>query len=139
MEEIMATYDKNPAGTGMTLSGGEPFEQAGLLAVLAELVHLRGGNIITYTGYRWETLQERSRSEADIQALLQETDLLIDGRFVQEKRTLEAPFVGSSNQRLIALSSRGNDLLEAIPSPPDHIRNERIPHAGIGCDTDHAV
>ena len=55
-----------------------------------------------------------------------ETDLLIDGPFVLAKRCLEAPFVGSSNQRLIALSPLGNKLLADIPELPEGPRIERI-------------
>ena len=115
VDDILAIYDRHPTLDGMTLSGGEPFEQAGELAKVAAEVHARGDNIITYTGYRHEVLKKRAKDEPGIAALLAETDLLIDGRFMLAFKTLEAPFVGSSNQRLIALSEAGNAILDTIP------------------------
>ena len=52
-----------------------------------------------YTGYVWEDLLK----EADParMALLREVDVLVDGRFILEQRTLELRFRGSKNQRLI--------------------------------------
>lgn len=114
IDRVLALYDQNPLRRGITLSGGDPFEQAGAAADLARAIHQRGGDVITYTGYRLEQLQRKETS--GIQALLSETDLLIDGPFVEAKRCLEVPFVGSLNQRLIALSERGNHLLTSIPA-----------------------
>jgi len=125
-DEILALYDQHPACRGITLSGGEPFLHGGPLAQLAEAIHQRGGDVVTYTGYRLEKLRELARTDEHILALLGETDLLIDGPFVLAKRCLEAPFVGSSNQRLIALSPLGNKLLADIPELPEGPRIERI-------------
>ncbi len=36
-----------------------------------------------------------------VQALLAETDLLIDGPFIEEQKNLELAFRGSENQRVI--------------------------------------
>ena len=41
--------------------------------------------------------------DESINALLRETDLLIDGPFQSENRDLTLPFRGSSNQRIIEL------------------------------------
>lgn len=124
--EILAQYDQHPACRGATFSGGEPFLHGGPLAQLAEEIHKRGGDVVTYTGYLLEKLWELARTDENILALLRETDLLIDGPFVLAKRCLEAPFVGSSNQRLIALSPLGNKLLADIPELPEGPRIERI-------------
>jgi hypothetical protein len=66
-----------------------------------------------------------------IRALLTETDLLIDGPFVLARRSLEHPFVGSLNQRLIALSEKGDRLLEDIVMPVGVPPVERI-RFGVG-------
>lgn len=125
-EEILSNYDQNPACRGITLSGGEPFDQAGPLAKVAEGIHQRGGDVIAYTGYRLERLNELAKTDQGILALLKETDLLIDGPFLLEKRCLEVPFVGSTNQRLVALSPVGNSLLEEIPFVPEGPMIKRI-------------
>jgi anaerobic ribonucleoside-triphosphate reductase activating protein len=95
--------DANPLLDGVTLSGGEPFLQAGALAELAEECRRRGLSVMTYTGYHYEEIVAQSQN-ADWQKLLQLTDRLVDGPFVQEKATPEIPFLGSSNQRILDLS-----------------------------------
>lgn len=110
LDQILSLYDQHTACQGITFSGGEPFLQGGPLAKIAEAIHARGGDVITYTGYRYERLKELAKEDEGILALLKETDLLIDGPYIQEKRSLEIPFVGSSNQRLIALTQRGLSL-----------------------------
>lgn len=125
-QQILSMYDEHPACRGITLSGGEPFLQADLLAKLAQDIHQRDDDVIVYTGYRLERLTELARTDEGIRALLQQTDLLIDGPFILAKRCLEAAFVGSSNQRLIALSPLGNQLLEDIPVLPEGPKIERV-------------
>ena len=124
--EILSIYDKHPACNGITLSGGEPFLHGAPLARLATKIHERGGDVITYTGYRLERLKELAKTDEGILALLKETDLLVDGPFIQKMRCLEAAFVGSTNQRLIALSPVGNKLLKDIPELPEGPRVERL-------------
>lgn len=113
--EILARYNRNPLLRGITFSGGEPFLQAERLAGLAEAIHQKGKDVVTYTGYRLEQLLHMAEESEGVKELLSETDLLIDGPFVLARRSLETPFMGSSNQRLIALSERGNQLLGDIP------------------------
>lgn len=126
IEEILSMYNEHPACRGITFSGGEPFTQAGPLAKLAREIHQINDDVVVYTGYRLERLRELAKADPGILALLQETDLLIDGPFIMEKRCLEAPFVGSSNQRLLALSPLGNSLLEDIPVLPEGPKIERV-------------
>ncbi len=101
-KEITALYEeicKNPLLSGITFSGGEPFCQPAPLAKLAEMVHSKGLNIITYTGYTWELLLQMK--DPDVQRLLQQTDILIDGKFDIAQKDLSLAFRGSRNQRII--------------------------------------
>jgi anaerobic ribonucleoside-triphosphate reductase activating protein len=125
-QQILSIYDEHPACRGTTFSGGEPFLHGAPLARLATKIHQRGGDVITYTGYRLERLKELAKTDEGTMALLKETDLLIDGPFILKKRCLEAAFVGSTNQRLIALSPLGNKLLKDIPVLPEGPRVERL-------------
>ena len=111
--EILQMLKDNPLLDGITLTGGEPFEQAGTLAGLAGRVNEMGLNVVTYTGYTYEELLKKEQR----QKLLNETWLLIDGRFEQNKRTLDLPFRGSSNQRLVLAgeSLRQGKVVEWIP------------------------
>ena len=98
-EEIIKSMQENPLLSGLTLSGGEPFTQAAACAKLAREVHALGLTVITYTGYTWEELTASSRN--DWAALIRETDILVDGPFIQELKNIDLTFRGSSNQRLI--------------------------------------
>lgn len=60
-----------------------------------------GYNIITYTGYTFEELLAGLESQKGWEALLRETDILVDGKFVLEERSLSLQFRGSRNQRVI--------------------------------------
>lgn len=98
-DDLLSQICENPLLNGVTFSGGEPFLQAKLLAQLAKEVHKRGLNITTFTGYTLEQLQ--NMHNPDIDELLNQTDVLIDGPFLIEKKDLTLQFRGSSNQRII--------------------------------------
>lgn len=97
--EIISKMKKNPLLSGLTLSGGDPLEQAVPCLELAKAAHGVGLNVWTYTGYTWEALTEKN--DADQMALLRETDVLVDGPFIQTQKSLELDYCGSKNQRLI--------------------------------------
>lgn len=99
IDEILRLIDANPLLDGITLSGGEPFEQASAFSQLASAVKSRRLNVVTYTGYTFETLS--SGSKPSWKALLHETDLLIDGPFVEPLKNGLLKFRGSENQRMI--------------------------------------
>ncbi|MDD3244070.1 MAG: anaerobic ribonucleoside-triphosphate reductase activating protein [Eubacteriales bacterium] len=98
-DEILAMVRGNPLSDGVTLTGGEPMCQAEALAQLAAQVHDLGLTVVTYTGYTLEQLL--AQGDPHRLALLAQTDLLIDGPFVLAQRSLELPFRGSANQRLL--------------------------------------
>lgn len=88
--------------SGITFLGGEPFEYADELAETARYVHSIGKNVITFTGYTYNQLL----TCPDFKPLLDETDLLIDGRFEKSLTDYSRPLVGSSNQKFIFLTDR---------------------------------
>ena len=99
VEELAEKMGKNPLTDGLTLSGGDPFLQAEECAKLAALAHGQGKNVWTYTGYLFEHL--RDAGDPAWTALLSETDVLVDGPFLQKEKSYELHFRGSRNQRLI--------------------------------------
>lgn len=115
-EEVLALLAGNPLQSGVTLTGGEPFLQAAACAEIARGTHARSKNVWTYTGY---TFEELLAAEApDLLALLRETDVLVDGRFEQAQRSLELPFRGSRNQRLVDVGrslEAGEAVLYELP------------------------
>ncbi len=98
-DEIVKKFLTNPLLSGITLSGGDPMEQAEPCAVLAEEAHRHSLNVWTYTGYTLEQLL--SENDAQRMRLLRATDVLVDGPFILTQRSLELKFCGSRNQRLI--------------------------------------
>lgn len=101
LTELYAQIRENPLLKGITFSGGEPFSQPGPLAQLARMVHAIGLDVITYTGYLYEDLLAMENEQ--VQALLAETDTLIDGPYLEAERDLSLSMRGSRNQRILNL------------------------------------
>ncbi len=101
VEDILSQIQKNPLLDGVTLSGGDPFVQAEDCARIAKAAHGQGLNVWTYTGYTYEQLLAGLADHPGWDALLRDTDVLVDGPFLLAQRSLELKFCGSRNQRLI--------------------------------------
>jgi anaerobic ribonucleoside-triphosphate reductase activating protein len=92
--------------TGISFLGGEPFdpENVGELSYLAALFkkHYPDKTLWIWTGYVIEELAEREDTYTDI--LLSLADIIIDGKFIEDKKDLTKKFRGSTNQRIIDCS-----------------------------------
>lgn len=88
-------------GTHLTVSGGEPTEQAAAVAVLLEEAHALGRTTWVYTGHTLEELL--AADNTDVLQLLAHTDVLVDGRF-DLSRAGGFPYRGSGNQRILRLT-----------------------------------
>lgn len=116
---------------GITISGGEPFLQAASLANLLTMVLKERPEltVIVYTGYQIEDLKG-----AASEALLAQTDLLIDGPYRQELNDNQG-LRGSSNQRLHFLTPRllpwKEELNNGKRKVEFHVQNDRIKAYGI--------
>lgn len=88
---------------GLTISGGEPFEQPENCYQLIKEVRLLlpDFHILCYTGYTFEELK-RSDNQYVLD-ILKNINTLIDGPFIIEEKSLELSFRGSKNQRIIEL------------------------------------
>ncbi len=86
---------------GITLSGGDPFMQPDACLEIAKFAKKIGLNVWTYTGFTFDQLKTLGRTKPVIIELLKNIDVLIDGKFVLEEKTYEAPYRGSKNQRII--------------------------------------
>lgn len=100
-DDLLARFRENPLLAGVTISGGEPFLQAGPLAALAEGVHAAGRSVMVYTGHVFEDLLVMAGNDPDVRRLLDAADILVDGPYVEAERDLELEFRGSANQRLL--------------------------------------
>lgn len=97
-DEIVSMMRNNPLLDGITLSGGEPFCQSEACRELAQAAKYYGLNVWVYTGFTLREILQRGSGE---RLFLNYVDVLVDGPYIQNLRTLDAPWRGSKNQRLI--------------------------------------
>lgn len=100
---------------GVTISGGEPLQQAGPVAELvAGICAWRGDrdiDILLYTGYPWS----QARRHAKVVA---RCDAVVAGPYVQRRNVGDVPLRGSTNQRIVPLTELGHRRYgrhEALP------------------------
>ncbi len=96
--DLMKKMANDPLLDGITLSGGEPFLQPQPALALARFARQRGLSVWCYTGYTFEKISEWQDNR---KTLLQNIDVLVDGPFKLEEKSLDIPWRGSQNQRLI--------------------------------------
>ena len=109
----------SPNIEGVSLSGGEPFEQPSSSSMFLRKAKKQGLSTVVFTGYLYENLL--NSKEQSIKLMLENTDILIDGPFQQENAG-DFLWRGSSNQRVLFLTER---YVESILSNPQ-LPNEEI-------------
>lgn len=116
VEEVAAQLLKNPLTDGLTLSGGEPFAQPADCLRLARIAREHKLNVWAYSGWTFEHLRDNGTDEQ--KALLREMDVLVDGPFRLEERSLSLPWRGSRNQRVIDVqASLAQGETVVLPDP----------------------
>jgi anaerobic ribonucleoside-triphosphate reductase activating protein len=103
VSDLAETILSLPGIDGVTFSGGEPFAQAGPLAVLGDYLRAAGLSIVTYTGYTGDQLAVGD--DPAWPALLAVSDLLITGPYIAALAQPD-PLKGSANQQMIPLGTR---------------------------------
>ena len=104
IQSIIREIKANPLLDGVTFSGGDPFYNPEAFLLFVKRVKEETGlNIWCYTGYLFDReLCKKSRARCEVtDEMLALLDVLVDGRFVEEKKNIMLLFRGSSNQRLI--------------------------------------
>lgn len=97
VEDILKIILDDPFAD-VTFSGGDPMYQPEAFAELARQIRQQSQKTIwCYTGFTYEQLLPNPLTRA----LLEQLDVLVDGRFVQDLRDEDLLYCGSSNQRLI--------------------------------------
>ncbi len=106
MNELLEALDKEYI-EGFSVLGGEPFEPENRETVLNILrtvrEHFPNKTIWCYSGFLFEELKKSAGP------LLELVDVLVDGRFIEEKKNLRLKFRGSENQRLIDVRKSLNE------------------------------
>ncbi len=102
-QEILERIQANSILNGITISGGEPLCKENIAEVNKFIQDVRkvkpNFDVWCYTGYTLEELRERN-DDITNQAL-QNIDVLVDGKFIQERKNPEIKFRGSDNQRIL--------------------------------------
>lgn len=106
VSDILAQKDRIE---GITIMGGEPMDQKSAIAQLLPRVRSKGYTIIVFTGYVYEDLKRRG--DADIEVIMENVDLLIDGPFIKKLLDFSRPWIGSINQRYLFLSGRYSEQM----------------------------
>ena len=94
IDKLIKDVLENPMITGVTFSGGDPIEQAHSFSYMAKILKNKGL-------YTFEKLLDKMKENKDIRELLNNIDVLVDGKFEINNKKEELKFRGSSNQRII--------------------------------------
>lgn len=106
LEEIVEALTANNITRSFCIMGGEPLCEENLFLTNLVISHIRekvpGVKIYVWTGFLYEDLLKKSNPH--LQKILELTDVLIDGPYIEELRDITLPMRGSSNQRVINLT-----------------------------------
>ena len=102
ISDILSDIKKQEGIEGVTFLGGEPFEQAEALGLIAEEVQKLGLGVLCFTGDLLENLRKEDKNKK----LLSNIDLLIDGEFRIDELDYSRPWCGSKNQRYHFFTNR---------------------------------
>lgn len=104
--ETLLSYLALPEVEGLTLLGGEPFQNTdGLIPLVKSIRQHSQKSIWIYSGYTWEQIL----SQPEQYELLRHCDVLVDGLFIAAQKDLRLRFRGSANQRIIDIAASLNN------------------------------
>jgi anaerobic ribonucleoside-triphosphate reductase activating protein len=112
---------------GISVSGGEPFEQPQGLRELLDAARSLGLHTLVYSGFTYEELHR------SFPALLRKIDILIDGPYIREIPQAH-PWAGSGNQRILCLQD-GEIIFHDTAPPASAAMNGEITIAHTGAIT----
>ena len=91
--------------SGLTLSGGEPLFKLNRETIADLVVKVREKyptkDIWCYTGYTWEEIQKERKKDQNLETIIQNIDVLLDGKVILHQADEKIHYVGSRNQRII--------------------------------------
>lgn len=121
VEEIKEELKKLKFQDGITLSGGDPFFQAEPCKEIAKFAKSIGLNVWAYTGFLFEDLIKIE----EMKNLLNYVDVLVDGKFELENKSLNLIFRGSTNQRIINVKKSLKDGKVHVIRKYDNIKKRK--------------
>jgi len=115
---IIKIAEKNDC-KGITISGGEPFEQSKALLKLLKILRNKFEDILVYTGLKLNDIQNNLYGE-NAKMCLSYIDVLIDGEYIDELNSKDCVLRGSSNQEIHFLNKKNYLLYK------EYIRQGRV-------------
>lgn len=106
-EQQIIDYMNHNYISGLSLLGGEPLEpknQEGLLPLVKKVKEkFPDKNIWCYTGFDFEKdiVEKMAKNNETTKELLKYIDIIVDGKFEEDKKDLKLQFRGSSNQKIV--------------------------------------
>ena len=106
-EQQIIEYMNHDYISGLSLLGGEPLEpknQEGLLPLVKRVKEkFPDKNIWCYTGFDFEkdVVGKMAKNNETTRELLKYIDIIVDGKFEEDKKDLKLQFRGSSNQKIV--------------------------------------
>jgi len=111
IKDIEKQLDELEMQDGITLSGGDPLYQIDSAIKICNHAKKINLNVWVYTGFTYEEVLKMDKGLE----LLKLIDVLVDGPFINSLRSLDLPFRGSTNQRVIDVrKSLKNKKVEEI-------------------------
>ena len=108
VEELFNIIEKEKF-SDVTFTGGDPMFQVEAFTELAKLVKIKTSKSIwCYTGFTYEEIKENPT----MSLILPYLDVLVDGKFILEKRNTDLKFRGSENQKIIHLKNGEIEFIE---------------------------
>lgn len=119
--DMLAGVIRNNDVDGFTLTGGDPLEQPEALRELLPEISMYTDDIILYTGYKYEEVQEKYDD------ILKFVAVLVDGPYI-ESRNKEELLRGSANQRVLILNDKYKAVYEKyLKESPSEVQNFTSP------------
>lgn len=130
IREIYKELD-NDWCSGLTLSGGDPLyipNRKNIRDLVTNVKKLYPKKTIwAYTGYTWEELMEQVKNDSNLKDILDNIDVLLEGRFLLKEADERLHYVGSANQRIIdvkkTLENENKEIVLYINN--SNIRNKK--------------
>lgn len=116
VDEVIEELKNIDGQDGITLSGGDPVCQSDACIEICKAAHEMGLNVWCYTGFTYEAMLLNPKHRK----LLEEIDVLVDGKFILEEKSLDIYFRGSRNQRIIDVAkSLAQEKVVLVPEYVD--------------------
>ena len=101
LDMVYEAIDELEYQQGITFSGGDPMYQPYPCTKIAKYCKDKGYNIWVYTGFTYEEIMKMAEKDPIYLEFLKYVDVLVDGPFELDKKSLTLSYRGSSNQRII--------------------------------------